>query len=92
MSYEEDRDNAKLCYISGDWVALIHNYYQIPGNGAGGVLHIVLDDGNLEDSNLMFCENAAKKAGDAKALEIITLMWRMSMAQREKLYAEVWAR
>ena len=36
--------------------------------------------------------NAAKEAGDAKALEIITLMRRMSMAQREKLYGEVWAR
>ena len=74
-----------------DWTALIHNYYQIPGNGAGGALHLVLDDGNLEDSSLTVCENAAKKAGDAKALEIITLMRRMSMAQREKLYDEVWA-
>lgn len=43
---------------------LIERYYEMPGNGAGGSLHVVLDDGNHERSSVEFCLNYAIKDGD----------------------------
>lgn len=38
-----------------DVAPLIPAFYAIDGNGTGGVLHIVLDDNNVEDDNVDFC-------------------------------------
>jgi hypothetical protein len=43
---------------------LISYYYQMPENGAGGYLHIFLDDGNTDYSSLYFCQNECKEHGD----------------------------
>jgi len=62
--------------------------YYAAGNLAGGVLHIVLDDGNVEDAHIDFCEELARdEAAQSKmALEIIALLRKMSMAERLRLY------
>jgi len=38
-----------------DMIRPAWSYYNTEGNGAGGSLHIVLDDGNLEDDSVRFC-------------------------------------
>ncbi len=72
---------------------LVDAYYGFDGCGVGGSLHIVLDDGNLEDEQVQFCiENAI--AGhwctDDKPDEAGELLGRllllMSMTQRRKIY------
>lgn len=64
---------------------LIDWYYAQAGNGAGGSLHVVLDDGNVADSHVIFCIEWAKREGD-KAGEIIgELLLLMSSTQRLKL-------
>lgn len=37
---------------------LVWDWYRMPGNDTGGVLHIVLDDYNIEDHCLDYCAEA----------------------------------
>lgn len=55
-------------------------------NPAGGSLHIVLDDGNVGDDSVEFCEKVATEEGDADGVELARLLRRMSKTQRHKLY------
>lgn len=49
---------------------LIAEFYEMPGNGVGGSLHIVLDDGNHRREDVEFCLNYAieEKDEDGEAL------------------------
>lgn len=40
---------------------LIDAYYALPGNLAGGELHVVLDDGNYERHHIRWCISNAQK-------------------------------
>lgn len=55
-------------------------------NAMGCCLHIVLDDGNVEDSSVEFCikEALEQKHDDCYALALILLT--MTSTQRTKLY------
>lgn len=48
---EVGKEAPRLKYIRG----LISGLYTIEGCAAGGLLHIVTDDGNLRDSDIKFC-------------------------------------
>ena len=63
----------------------VQEYYK--DHLAGGNLHIVLDDGNVRDSDVMFCLERAKQKNDIKGIELANLLLRMSTTQRRKLYA-----
>ena len=43
---------------------IIQYYYSI-GNGTGGYLHTVLDDGNVEHDNIFCCQEECLKNGDS---------------------------
>lgn len=60
-------------------------YYNLPSNGAGGSLHIVLDDGNISDFDVQFCIDYAKDAGDVAGVQLGQLILKMSKTQRLKL-------
>lgn len=68
-----------------DVLPLVRAYYAKPENGVGGNLHIVLDDGNVEDSHVRFCLDRAHEAGDADGIALAGLLLRMSRTQRLKL-------
>lgn len=53
---------------------------------AGGNLHIVLDDGNIEVDHVLWCRKNALERGDEDAVRIATLMSQMTSTQRRKLY------
>jgi hypothetical protein len=53
---------------------------------AWGWLHVVLDDGNVEDSSVEVCIECASEDGDQEALELGKILLQMSEAQRLKLY------
>lgn len=57
----------------------------MPGNGAGGMLHVVLDDHNVEDHFVERSVEAAELAGDADAAALARVLLRMSKTQRLKL-------
>lgn len=64
---------------------LVREYYAKPKNGAGGSLHIVLDDGNTEDSSVDFCVGWALEAKDWDGVALAAVLRKMSRTQREKL-------
>ena len=65
---------------------LVNKYYAKPGNGAGGCLHLVLDDGNIETSHVQVCLNYARENGDTDGVALAELLLQMSYTQRNKLY------
>lgn len=65
---------------------LVKAYYAKPDNGAGGNLHIVLDDGNVQDSSVRFCLSQAERAQDLDGIVLAQLLLKMSRTQRLKLY------
>lgn len=66
---------------------LVRAYYAKDGNGAGGSLHVVLDDGNVEDHFVEFCMEEARKMGDVAGVALAELLLGMSKTQRRKLMA-----
>lgn len=77
-------------------VELARRYYDLPGNGTGGALHVVLDEGNLEPSLIAWCRDRAQ--GHARdwgssdpelAIKIANRMLRMSKTQRRKMVARL---
>ena len=83
--YNELFDNIKK---DNGWfdkfIGLCKYYYE--GNPCGGLLHIVLDDGNLEDTHIAWCEGLAYGWSDHQAMDIAALMMAMSMEQRQRVY------
>lgn len=61
---------------------LIDAYYALPGNGCGGELHVVLDDGNYERDSIRFCIASAARV-ESRWLGHVLLM--LSGSQRRKM-------
>lgn len=68
-----------------DVMPLVLEYYALPGNLVGGNLHIVLDDGNVKNSDVEFCINKCREYNDLKGIVLCELLLRMSKTQRLKL-------
>lgn len=66
---------------------LVEAYYRKPGNAVGGVLHIVLDDGNVKDDHVRFCLDEALLDGDEDGAHLARLLLRMTKTQRSKIVA-----
>jgi hypothetical protein len=66
-------------------LSLVKAYLEKDGNGVGGSLHIVLDDGNVEDSHVEFCIKWAREHNDEDGVKLGELLLRMSKTQRLKL-------
>ncbi len=64
------------------WVA---EFLRQPGNEAGGVLHIVTDDGNYGDDFVASCLDEARAVGDERAELIASGLLAMSYTQRKKV-------
>lgn len=60
---------------------LVDAYYALPGNGAGGSLHIVLDDGNCERGCVEYCRAYAEQAGDAAGVALADLLLKLTDEQ-----------
>lgn len=64
---------------------LIKNYRSKPGNEAGGCLHLVLSDGNVDNSALKVCEDCAIKEHDEDGYAIITKMKMLKISERQEV-------
>lgn len=65
---------------------LVRELYATPQGTCGCCLHIVLDDGNIEDDHVRFCVDWAVKHDHPKCAELARVLLRMSKTQRKKLY------
>jgi hypothetical protein len=63
---------------------LVLRYYE--DHPVGGNLHIVLDDGNIKDGHVQYCLDSAHEQGDSAGVELATLLLKMSLRQRWRLY------
>jgi DNA-directed RNA polymerase specialized sigma24 family protein len=64
---------------------LIRAYYQLPENGAGGWLHVVLDDGNIEDEFVRESIKMAETEGDTEAVRLGEMLLQLTEDEREAL-------
>ena len=82
---------------------LVAELYSIPECGVGGPLHIVLDDGNIDDEGIYFCTRTMREHfsvvqglnGDAiieVCSEIADILLSMPMERRRELYESRWGR
>ena len=55
-------------------------WYAVPDNECGGCLHIVLDDDNVDDDDLLWCLN---RTDDKKTIAIIEGLQQLSLMQRK---------
>jgi len=55
-------------------------WYLLPENRAGGCLHIILDDGNVDNDDLLFCLNNTK---DEKAIDILEGLQKLHVSKRK---------
>src|SRR5678810_845703 len=67
-----------------DALTLARWYYEY--NGAGGWLHIVLDDGNLEDHSVDHCIARANGEGDIVCYLLAILVRTMTEENKQILY------
>lgn len=68
----------------------IRFYVKELGNTTGGNLHIALDDGNLSEGNLYFCQRAAREAGDTFGIFLATLLRHFTEDELEAMYEADW--
>lgn len=73
-----------------DLIGLARAYLNIAGNEAGGTCHIVLDDHNVGDDDIVYCMKLAKKEGDAAGVLLMALMFTMTRTQRLKIARSAW--
>lgn len=64
---------------------LVKEYYDMPGNAAGGSLHVVLDDYNLADSYVQFCIEWSMEQNDKCGEMLGRVLYLMSRTQRKKV-------
>lgn len=65
--------------------ALVDEFYDMPDNGAGGQLHVVLDDSNWTDASIDDCIESARASGDAAAVAPGMLLRALTPAERVSL-------
>lgn len=66
---------------------LVRDLYARPNGGAGCCLHIVIDDGNVDDDSVAHCLSLARLDGHADCERLAKLLALMSKTQRQKLYS-----
>jgi len=55
-----------------------------------GSLHIVLEDGNIQDRNVDFCIDYANRHGDQEGFELGKILLTKSKSQRIKIGADMY--
>lgn len=75
--------------VAQEALPLVRDYYAKPGNKLGGNLHMVLDDGRVEDVDVELCLAQAQEAGDEEGERLARLILGMSRTQRLKLFREI---
>lgn len=68
-----------------DVIDQIRAYYRLPGNEAGGIVHIVLEDGNIAQKDADWCLEQALDHGDENDIEIARIVAGLSRTQRKKI-------
>lgn len=69
-------------------LALFSAYHEV--EPCWGSVHIVLDDGNIEDDHVQFCMNFARTEDDWDGFKIAEVLSRKTIEERQTLYEYKW--
>jgi hypothetical protein len=65
-------------------------YCRLPGNEAGGNLHLALSDGNCDDESMWTCIRRCAQESDRMGLYIVSFMlFAMTEEQRDRFYCKL---
>lgn len=79
-------------FTARDVRALISAFRDRDENALGGNLHLVIEDGNLDDGSVQMCLDLARKNGDAIGEVIAAALLTMTEEQRDRAtMSEFWA-
>jgi hypothetical protein len=62
--------------------SLVERFRALPGNSNGGLLHIVLEDSNVEEEHIVWCREQARTAGDEAAFWLAQLLLMFTEDER----------
>lgn len=65
---------------------LIRAVYGREGGGGGCCLHILTEDGNVENSHVHFCLERAREQNHADCIAAAEMLLKMTKTQRTKVY------
>ena len=68
---------------------LARKYYAKEDNSCGGSLHIVLDDGNVEEESVCFCLKEAQTRSDSDGIDLCNALLTITESMRHELYCEL---
>lgn len=63
----------------------LEKYRDAPERPAGGSLHNVIEDGNIDRADIEYCLELARTNGDADGVELAGMLLMLSKTQRKKL-------
>lgn len=87
MDKEDKERMIRLKPMLCDFIAY---YREVLGHSAGGYLHIVLDDGNLDAGHIRCCQEHAKQYGDSFCFFLASLMTYFTKKELTALYKKDW--
>lgn len=61
-------------------------------NMGWGNLHVVLEDGNLEDENIKYCLQSALDDLDGDGAVIANWLLKLSEEERSRVYGNIWSK
>ena len=78
LEFVADCDSAPRPFVRKEIARLIDEFYRLPDNGAGGKLHVVLDDGNWERECVTWCRGKASEASDSAAVRMADVLLELT--------------
>jgi hypothetical protein len=69
---------------------LIAYYYDMPEKGAGGYLHVFLDDGNIDIGTLYWCQEQCEEHKDTFGYFLCDVLLQFKENELQKMYDNNW--
>lgn len=69
---------------------LISYYYKVLENHTGGYLHIVLDDGNIEHANIVWCREECEQNNDSFGVFLCDVLLEFTEDELYETYENDW--
>lgn len=82
MAIDKPRDRPTV----PDVLPLVRAIYERPDGICGCCLHIVTDDGNVDQDCADYCVTYARERGHADCLKAAEMLAAMTMTQRKQVY------
>ncbi|HBO7920514.1 TPA: hypothetical protein L5C37_004801 [Pseudomonas aeruginosa] len=66
-------------------IQMVRDWFAQPGNEGGGIFHVMLEDGNVEQEFADIALEQARQSGDATAIELAEKLAALTVAERVKV-------